>query len=87
MTVLETIQVGLPDRRYEIMIGRSMLAAAGAMIASETGAKKCAIVTDEIVAPHYLEPLKASCAAAALEVVPVVLPPNLRSNARMSSLH
>ena len=76
MTVLETIQVGLPDRRYEIMIGRSMLAAAGAMIASETGAKKCAIVTDEIVAPHYLEPLKASCAAAALEVVPVVLPPS-----------
>jgi 3-dehydroquinate synthase len=76
MTVLETIKVGLPDRRYEIMIGRSMLAAAGAMIASETGAKKCAIVTDEIVAPHYLEPLKASCAAAALEVVPVVLPPS-----------
>lgn len=75
MTVLETIQVGLTGRRYEIIIGRGMLAGAGAMIASETGARKCAILTDETVAPHYLEPLKESCAAAALEVVPVVLAP------------
>ena len=75
MTVLETIQVGLPGRRYEIAIGRDMLGTAGERIASETGAKKCAIVTDEIVASHYLEPLQASCAAAGLEAVPVVLPP------------
>jgi 3-dehydroquinate synthase len=76
MTVLETVQVGLPGRRYEIMIGRGILATAGARIAAKTGVKKCAIVTDENVASHHLEPLKASCAAAGLEVVPVVLPPS-----------
>ena len=76
MNVLDTIQVGLPGKQYEITIGRGLLRDAGAAIATVTQANKCAIVTDEAVAPHYLDRLIESCATANLTAVPIVLPAN-----------
>ena len=73
MTTLDTIPVGLPGKQYEIIIGRDLLSDAGQKIAAATSAQKCAIITDETVAPHYLEKLTASCAAADIAVAPIVL--------------
>ncbi len=75
MTPDETVQVGLPGRRYDIQIGRGLLEGAGAAIVDATGALKCAIVTDETVAKAYLDIVATSCAAAGLAVHPIVLPP------------
>ncbi|MEQ8247145.1 MAG: 3-dehydroquinate synthase [Alphaproteobacteria bacterium] len=75
MTIEETVQVGLPGRRYDILIGRAVIAGAGATIAAATGALKCVIVTDETVASFYLAALKASCESAGMNSQAIVLPP------------
>ncbi|MEK9945223.1 MAG: 3-dehydroquinate synthase [Alphaproteobacteria bacterium] len=74
MNVLDVVQVGLPGKNYDITIGRGLLQEVGAAISTQTRAQKCAIVTDEIVAPHYLERVNESCAAAGIEAAPVVIP-------------
>ena len=70
----ETITVGLPGRRYEIRIGDGLLASAGQAIAAATGARKCAIVTDEAVAPLHLRALEDSLRRAEIATVVVTLP-------------
>jgi 3-dehydroquinate synthase len=74
MTVEETVHVGLPGRCYDILIGRALIAEAGARIAAATGASKCAIVTDETVASTYLAPIEASCKSAGMTPYAIVLP-------------
>jgi 3-dehydroquinate synthase len=54
------IDVKLPGRSYPIVVGERLIAAAGRGIAAKFPGARCAVVTDQNVAPLYLPPLKAS---------------------------
>lgn len=68
------VRVNLGDRSYDILIGPGLIAAAGGEIASRLKGRKIAVITDENVAPRYLEPLMASLEASHIEAVSLVLP-------------
>ncbi len=71
----EIIEVGLPGKRYQIHVGKGLVATAGSAIAQATGARKCAIVSDETVAALHLNALKIAIAGAGIEAAQIVLPP------------
>ena len=58
-----TLEVGLGTRSYPIHIGAGTLARAGATVAG-AGARRAVVVTNEIVATHWLAPLRASLDAS-----------------------
>jgi len=58
-----TLEVGLGARSYPIHIGAGTLARAGATVAG-AGARRAVVVTNEIVATHWLAPLRASLDAS-----------------------
>nr|WP_034814958.1 3-dehydroquinate synthase [Ensifer sp. BR816] len=68
------VRVNLGDRSYDILIGPGLIAAAGREIASRLKGRRMAVITDENVAPRYLEPLMASLKASGIEAVSLVLP-------------
>jgi 3-dehydroquinate synthase len=70
-----TVHVDLAGRAYDILIGRDLLAAAGAAVSAATRARACLIVTDEHVAEHHLNALESSLSAAGLAFSALVLPP------------
>ena len=67
------LNVDLGERSYPIAIGPSLLDDAG-LLARHVGGKKVAIVSNDTVAPLYLERVRAPLAAAGKEVISVVLP-------------
>ncbi|SCB60399.1 3-dehydroquinate synthase [Rhizobium aethiopicum] len=71
---VQTVHVPLAERAYDILIGPGLIARAGAEIASRLKGRKAAVVTDENVAPLYLEALAASLDAAGIVSAEVVLP-------------
>ena len=71
---VQTVHVPLGERAYDILIGPGLIARAGAEIASRLKGRKAAIITDENVAPLYLETLAASLNAAGIVSAEVVLP-------------
>ncbi|MGB6388304.1 MAG: 3-dehydroquinate synthase [Methyloceanibacter sp.] len=70
-----TIEVGLGDRSYDIVIGETLLDTAGARIAAVLPGARCAVVSDTTVAGLYLERLKASLVAQGLFLGEVVVAP------------
>ena len=68
---LSTISVELGDRRYPIYIGWDLLGHGGLLTSSLQG-RQVMVVTNEVVAPLYLEPMKA--ALAAYDTQAVILP-------------
>ncbi|OCP07919.1 MULTISPECIES: 3-dehydroquinate synthase [unclassified Ensifer] len=68
------VRVDLGDRSYDILIGPGLIAAAGQEIAARLKGRKMAVITDENVAPRYLEPLMASFKGHDIEAVSLVLP-------------
>jgi shikimate kinase/3-dehydroquinate synthase len=72
---LATVHVALAGREYDILIGRNLIAHAGEHISAVAPKASCFIVTDENVARHYLEPLKASLDICGIRHAQVVLPP------------
>ncbi|ULR44442.1 3-dehydroquinate synthase [Rhizobium sp. K102] len=71
---VQTVHVPLGERAYDILIGPGLIARAGAEIASRLKGRKAAVITDENVAPLYLEALVASLADAGIVSAAVVLP-------------
>jgi 3-dehydroquinate synthase len=69
----ETVRVELGARSYDIVIGRGLLAAAGARIAALRPGTACAIVTDTNVMQHHLAPLERSLGEANLSYRTVAL--------------
>jgi 3-dehydroquinate synthase len=69
-----SVPIALGDRSYEVVIGRGLLAQAGARIAALKPKGVLHVATDATVASLHLEALTASCQAAGLHVVPHVLP-------------
>ena len=68
------VHVPLGARAYDILIGPGLIARAGAEIASRLKGRKAAIITDEHVAPLYLEALVESLKAAGISSAHLVLP-------------
>ncbi|ARQ60168.1 MULTISPECIES: 3-dehydroquinate synthase [Rhizobium] len=73
-SAVQTVHVPLGERAYDILIGPGLIARAGAEIASRLKGRKAAVITDEHVAPLYLDALVASLDAAGIASAAVVLP-------------
>jgi 3-dehydroquinate synthase len=73
-SVTKTVRVELGDRAYDIQIGPGLIAEAGHEISSRLKGKRMAVITDEHVAPHYLDALTESLKASDISVYPLVLP-------------
>jgi len=69
-----SVRVDLGDRSYDILIGPGLIAAAGAEIRSRMKGRRVAVITDEHVAPIYLEPFMRSLAGGGIQAVSLVLP-------------
>ncbi len=61
------VRVDLGTRAYDILIGEGLIAGAGERIKALFPRARAAIVTDENVAAHWLEPLRQSLAAAGID--------------------
>ncbi|TNM60767.1 3-dehydroquinate synthase [Aliirhizobium smilacinae] len=68
------VHVPLGDRAYDILIGPGLLARAGGEITSRLKGRKAAIITDENVAPLYLEALMDGLQTDGIEAVSLTLP-------------
>jgi 3-dehydroquinate synthase len=73
-TAERRVRVDLAERSYDILIGPGLIAAAGREVASRLKGRKMAVITDENVAPRYLEPLMASLGESGIEAVSLILP-------------
>ena len=74
-----TVSVDLGPRSYDVIVGRGLLAGAGAEIAARLPGARAAIVTDETVASLHLPELKESLNAARIEHTAIVVPPGEES--------
>lgn len=70
-----SLRVALAGREYNIEIAGGLIANAGHHIHSLAPGAACAIVTDENVARHHLEPLKASLDIHGIRHASIILPP------------
>ena len=68
---MQTLQVELAERSYPIYIGAGLLAQAG-LFEPHIAGRQVAIITNETVAPLYLQSLLVTLAG--LDVTPVILP-------------
>ncbi|MDX2234654.1 MAG: 3-dehydroquinate synthase [Hyphomonadaceae bacterium] len=73
MTQGRTVRVALGARAYDVVIGRGLLAGAGARLAPLAPGGRVAIVVDDVVAKLHLSALMQSCFAAGLSAHPVVV--------------
>ena len=73
-TARRTVRVELADRSYDILIGPGLIAAAGREIASRLKGRKIAVITDENVAPIYLDNFLAALKVEGIDAVSLVLP-------------
>ena len=69
------VHVPLGERAYDILIGPGLITRAGGEITARLKGRKAAIVTDEHVAPLYLEALMDSLQTDGIEAVSLTLPP------------
>ncbi len=70
----ETVHVDLPGRAYNIMIGPGLIEGAGETIGTLLAQPRVAILTDEHVARHHLEPFRAALEKAGITVSALALP-------------
>jgi 3-dehydroquinate synthase len=70
-----TVRVGLEGRAYDVLIGKGLIAGAGALIAPLLKRARTAIVADEVVMGLHGERLQASLAAAGIGSEAVIIPP------------
>src|ERR1700741_2637189 len=67
------IDVALGARRYDLMIGRGLLAELGALVAARRPRAAVALVSDAVVASHHLAAAQAALTAAGVRTTPVVI--------------
>nr|WP_102915911.1 3-dehydroquinate synthase [Phaeobacter inhibens] len=70
-----SVHVALGERAYDVVIGPDLLADSGARLAPMLHRPKVAVLTDETVAAHHLEGLRAGLASAGIEMDALALPP------------
>ncbi|MBT5241096.1 MAG: 3-dehydroquinate synthase [Rhodospirillaceae bacterium] len=74
MTPSKTLTVALEDRSYGIHIGAGLIEQAGHLLAPVLQKPGAFIVTDDNVAPRYLEPLQKSLGASGIKCDHLILP-------------
>lgn len=74
MKQTRTLTLDLGPRSYAIAIGDNLLEETGQRLTDLLPGRRTAIVTNETVAPLYLEKTRASLTAAGFQVTPVILP-------------
>ena len=72
---VERLHVDLGERTYEILVGPRLIACAGREIRPLLRRRQVVIVSDEIVARHWLAPLRDSLSEADIAHQTVLLPP------------
>ena len=72
---IETLHVPMGERSYDIFIGDGAISHAGSLIKDILKAPRAIIVTDENIAPSWLEPLKTSLNYAGIKTREIILPP------------
>ena len=70
---MQTVRVALGERAYPVHVGAGLLARAE-LIAAALPRPRVAIVTNEVVAPLYLDRLAGALGAAGVQVATVVVP-------------
>ncbi|NGO38516.1 3-dehydroquinate synthase [Limisphaera ngatamarikiensis] len=71
---VRTVCVSLGERSYEIRVGSGLLARLGEWCRDLGVSRRCAVITDERVAGHYLGRVMGSLEGAGLEPVAVTVP-------------
>ncbi|PAP96192.1 3-dehydroquinate synthase [Mesorhizobium wenxiniae] len=69
-----TVEVGLGDRAYDILIGSGLLLRAGSEISRRLPGTRAAVVTDVNVAAAHLETLKAGLEKGGIQPAEITLP-------------
>lgn len=72
---IERLTVDFGQRSYDIHIGEGIIARAGEILKPILAAPRAIVVTDELVAPHWLQPLSESLRAAGIAHRAITLPP------------
>lgn len=72
--MIETVNVPLPGREYDVRIGEGLLARAGAEIAPLLRRPRVAVVSDETVAAAHLPTLEAALGAEGIDCAALTLP-------------
>ncbi|OJU49342.1 MAG: 3-dehydroquinate synthase [Mesorhizobium sp. 61-13] len=75
MSAAVTVEVGLGERAYDILIGPGLLGRAGVEIGKRLPGTRTAIVTDQNVAAAHLDTLTESLAASGVTPAVITLPP------------
>jgi 3-dehydroquinate synthase len=75
MSKTVTVEVGLGDRAYDILIGPGLLGRAGEMVSARLPGTRVAIITDENVATSHLETLKSGLESGGVAVAATVMLP------------
>lgn len=70
-----SVEVGLGERAYDILIGPGLLSRAGAEISRRLPGTRAAVVTDENVASAHLATLAAGLASGGIQHAIITLPP------------
>ena len=68
------VHVPLGERAYDILIGPGLIGRAGGEISARLRGRRAAIITDEHVAPLYLEGLMDGLQTDGIEAVSLTLP-------------
>lgn len=72
--ILETVNVPLGDRAYDILIGTGLIDTLGALIKPVLRRSRVVVITDENVALHYGERVKSACEAEDITFDMITLP-------------
>ena len=72
---IETVNVALGDRSYDILIGDNLIQSAGEEILARFGSVNVAVVSDDNVARHHMDPLIQSLEGAGLKATKIVVAP------------
>jgi 3-dehydroquinate synthase len=73
-SVAQVVDVALGDRSYPVRVGSGLLADAGSLLAPLLAAPRTLIVTNPVVASHWLAPLAAGLARAGIASEAVEIP-------------
>jgi 3-dehydroquinate synthase len=69
-----SVEVALGTRRYDLMIGRGLIAELGTLVAARRPRAAAALVPDAVVASHHLRTAQTALHAAGIRMTPVVIP-------------
>ena len=73
-SLISTLRVDLGDRSYDIKVGSNLIECAGELVAPVLARPRVVIITDDNVAPLYLDALTESLNAADIQTTSITVP-------------